>query len=230
MVAAALAVVVMVVSAFVVIVVIIIVVMVAAALAVVVMVVSAFVVIVVIIIVVMVAAALAIVVMVMVPVLVDRTLIVIVMVMVVMVVEGLGVDLIVETRIVYRMHHLVGEFVLVHIEDRTHEVEFHMIRTGERAVVLDPVVHVDEVESDSVPFLGVHGGLDVPEKASGLALHVFSDGHEGVRELHLRVGVEILDGSGESGGASARLLDGGVLVLLLFVVVMAAAVAHCIIP
>ena len=224
-------VVVMVAAAFV-IVIIVIVVMVAAALAVVVMVVSAFV-IVIIVIVVMVAAALAVVMMVVMPVLVDHALVIIVIIIVVvmvMVVEGLGVDLVVETRIVYRMHHLVGEFMLVHIEDRAHEVEFHMVRAGKGTVVLDPVVHVDEIEGDPVPFLGVHGGLDVPEKATGLALHVFSDGHEGVRELHLRIGVEILDGSGESGGASARLLDGGVLMLFLFVVMMAAAVAHCIIP
>ena len=128
-----------------------------------------------------------------------------VVMMVMVVLEGFPVDGVIETGIVDGMEHLVGELVLVDIQDGTHEVEFHFVGTVHGSVVLDSVVHVDEVEGDTLSAVDVDGCLDVSQEASGLALYELSDGHEGISEPLLRIGVEVEDATGESSCASACL-------------------------
>ena len=128
-----------------------------------------------------------------------------VVMMVMVVLEGLPVDGVVESGIVDGMEHLVGELVLVDIQDGAHEVEFHFVGTVHGTVVLDTVVHVDEVEGDTLSAVDVDSCLDVSQEASGLALYEFSDGHEGIGEPLLRIGVEVEDAAGESSCASACL-------------------------
>lgn len=128
-----------------------------------------------------------------------------VVMMVMVVLEGLPVDGVIESGIVDGMEHLVGELVLVDIQDGTHEVEFHFVGTVHGSVVLDSVVHVDEVEGDPLAAVDVDGCLDVSQEASGLPLYELSDGHEGIGEPLLRIGVEVEDAAGESSCASACL-------------------------
>ena len=128
-----------------------------------------------------------------------------VVMMVMVVLEGLPVDGVIESGIVDGMEHLVGELVLVDIQDGTHEVEFHFVDTVHGSVVLDSVVHVDEVEGDTLSAVDVDGCLDVSQEASGLALYELSDGHEGIGEPLLRIGVEVEDAAGETRCASACL-------------------------
>ena len=128
-----------------------------------------------------------------------------VVVMVMVVLEGLPVDGVIESGIVDGMEHLVGELVLVDIQDGAHEVELHFVGTVHGTVVLDTVVHVDEVEGDPLAAVDVDGCLDVSQEASGLALYELSDGHEGIGEPLLRIGVEVEDAAGESSCASACL-------------------------
>ena len=128
-----------------------------------------------------------------------------VVVMMVMVLEGLPVDGVIESGIVDGMEHLVGELMLVDIQDGAHEVEFHFVGTVHGTVVLDTVVHVDEVEGDPLAAVDIDGCLDVSQEASGLALYELSDGHEGIGEPLLRIGVEVEDAAGESSCASACL-------------------------
>ncbi len=142
-----------------------------------------------------------------------------VMVVVMVVLQGLLVDVVVETGVVDGVDHPVGEFVLVDVEHGAHEVELDGVLPGQGPVVLHSVVHVDEVEGESLSVVDEDGGLDVAEQASGLALNEPSDGHEGVRHPGLGVGIPVVDGSGEAGGDSSGLLEGGLLVL-----------AHSIIP
>ena len=103
------------------------------------------------------------------------------------------------------MEHLVGELVLVDIQNRTHEVELDLVGTVHLSVVLDTVVHIDQVEGDPLAAVDVDCGLDVSQKAAGLALYELSDSHEGVGEPLLRIGVEVEDTAGESSCASACL-------------------------
>ncbi len=129
-----------------------------------------------------------------------------VFVLVVMVVlEGLPVDGVIKSGIVDGMEHLVGELVLVDIQDGAHEVELHFVGTVHGSVVLDTVVHVDEIEGDPLAAVDVDGCLDVSQEAAGLALYELSDGHEGIGEPLLRIGVEVKDAAGESSCASACL-------------------------
>ena len=128
-----------------------------------------------------------------------------VVVMVMVVLEGLPVDGVIESGIVDGMEHLVGELVLVDIQDGAHEVELHFVGTVHGTVVLDTVVHVDEVEGDPLAAVDIDGCLDVSQEASGLALYELSDGHEGIGEPLLRIGVEVEDTAGESSCASACL-------------------------
>ena len=85
-------------------------------------------------------------------------------VIVVMVVfEAFLVDEVIDSGVVDSMEHLVGELVLVDIEDCAHEVERNDIAAGKGSVVLDTVVHVDEVEGNSLAFLVDDCGFDVAE-------------------------------------------------------------------
>ena len=138
-----------------------------------------------------------------------------VMVMVVMVMlQRFRVDGVVEPGIIDGMQHDMGEFVLVDVEDGAHEVELDLVLAGHGAVVLDPVVHVDEVQGYPGAVVLVDCGLDVAEEAARLALDVLSDGHQGIGEPCLGVGVEVEDLPGEAGGGAPGLLD-GVLVMVL---------------
>ncbi len=139
-----------------------------------------------------------------------------VMVMVVSL-EGFLVDEVIETRIVDGVEHLVGEVVFVDVEDSAHEVELDLVRAVHGPVVLDTVVHVDEVEGYSLSVLDVDCGFDMSQKAAGFTLNVFSDVHEGGGQLLFCISVEIEDAAGESCSAATCLLHG-----VLFVS------AHCI--
>ena len=104
-------------------------------------------------------------------------------VIVVMVVfEALLVDEVVNSGVVDGVEHLVGELVLVDIEDCAHEVEGNDIAAGKGSVMLDTVVHVDEVEGDSLAFLVDDCGFDVTEEASRFALHILTDCKERIGE------------------------------------------------
>ncbi len=138
-----------------------------------------------------------------------------VMVMVVMVMfQRFRVDGVVEPGIIDGMQHDMGELVLVDVEDGAHEVELDLVLAGHGAVVLDPVVHVDEVQGYPGAVVLVDCGLDVAEEAARLALDVLSDGHQGIGEPRFGVGVEVEDLPGEAGGGAPGLLD-GVLVMVL---------------
>ena len=141
----------------------------------------------------------------------------VVVIMVVMVLQGLFVDEIVDTGVVDGVKHLVGELVLVNVEDCAHEVETDLVGTGDSSVVLDTVVHVDQVEGDPLAFFVDDGGLDVSEETAALALNEFSDGKKCGIEFGLGVCIEVVELSAETCGAASRLLDG-----VLFVS------AHCI--
>ena len=160
---------------------------------------------------VVVAAALVVMVIMVVVVLVVMVMMV---VMVVVVLEGLLVDMIVETGVVDGVDHPVGELVLVHVEDGAHEVEFHDIVAGEGTVVLDAVVHVDEVEGEARTVLEIDRGLDVAEEASGLSLYVSPDGHEGISHPGLGIRIPVLYGPGEARGHAAGLVKGRPFVIL----------------
>jgi hypothetical protein len=90
------------------------------------------------------------------------TIIFVVVVMVVVLQRGF-VDVVVESGVVDGVNHPVGELVLVDIEDCAHEVERNDIAAGKGSVVLDTVVHVDEVEGDSLAFLVDDRGFDMAE-------------------------------------------------------------------
>ncbi len=77
--------------------------------------------------------------------------------------EAFLVDEVVDSGVVDGVEHLVGELVLVDIEDCAHEVERNDIAAGKGSVVLDTVVHVDEVEGNSLAFLVDDCGFDVAE-------------------------------------------------------------------
>lgn len=138
-----------------------------------------------------------------------------VMVMVVMVMlQRFRVDGVVEPGIIDGMQHDMGELVLIDVEDGAHEVELDLVLAGHGAVVLDPVVHVDEVQGYPGAVVLVDCGLDVAEKTARFALDVLSDGHQGIGEPCLGVGVEVEDLPGEAGGGAPGLLDGVLVVVL----------------
>lgn len=138
-----------------------------------------------------------------------------VMVMVVMVMlQRFWVDGVVEPGIIDGMQHDMGELVLIDVEDGAHEVELDLVLAGHGAVVLDPVVHVDEVQGYPGAVVLVDCGLDVAEKTARFALDVLSDGHQGIGEPCLGVGVEVEDLPGEAGGGAPGLLDGVLVVVL----------------
>lgn len=142
-------------------------------------------------------------------------LVAVVMVMLVVVLERGFVDVIVESGTVNRMEHEVGELIFLDIKDGAHEVELHEIVALEDAVVLDTVVHVDEVEGDSLAVFDIHCGFDVAKQTTGFALDEFPDLEKDVGKLGLRVGVPVLDGPGETGGCTVGLLDRGLFVFVL---------------
>ena len=130
-------------------------------------------------------------------------------VIVVMVVfEAFLVDEVVDSGVVDSMEHLVGELVLVDIEDCAHEVEGHDIAAGKGSVVLDTVVHVDKVEGDSLSLFVDDGGLDVAEETAGLSLHILTDGKERIGEPCLGVGIEVEELAAEACCAAPRLFHG----------------------
>lgn len=137
-----------------------------------------------------------------------------VMVMMVMMLQRFRVDGVIEPGIIDGMQHDMGELVLVDVEDGAHEVELDLVLAGHGAVVLDPVVHVDEVQGYPGAVVLVDRGLDVAEEAARFALDVLSDGHQGIGEPRFGVGVEVEDLPGEAGGGAPGLLD-GVLVMVL---------------
>jgi hypothetical protein len=138
-----------------------------------------------------------------------------VMVMVVMVMlQRFRVDGVVEPGIIDGMQHDMGELVLIDVEDGAHEVELDLVLAGHGAVVLDPVIHVDEVQGYPGAVVLVDCGLDVAEKTARFALDVLSDGHQGIGEPCLGVGVEVEDLPGEAGGGAPGLLDGVLVVVL----------------
>jgi len=69
--------------------------------------------------------------------------------MVMVVLEGFLVDVVVETGVVDCVNHPVEEFALFDIENCAHEVEVDNIATCQGTVMLDTVVHIDEVEGYS---------------------------------------------------------------------------------
>lgn len=140
---------------------------------------------------------------------------VVVMVVLVVVLEGGFVDVVVESGTVDRVEHEVGELVFLDVEDGAHEVELHEIVALEDAVVLDAVVHVDEVEGDSLAVFDIHCGFDVTEQTTGFALDEFPDLEKDVGKLGLRVGVPVLDGPCETGGGTVGFLDRGLFMLVL---------------
>ena len=138
-----------------------------------------------------------------------------VMVMVVMVMlQRFRVDGVVEPGIIDGMQHDMGELVLIDVEDGAHEVELDLVLAGQGAVMLDAVVHVDEVQGYPGAVVLVDCGLDVAEKTARFALDVLSDGHQGIGEPCLGVGVEVEDLPGEAGGGAPGLLDGVLVVVL----------------
>ena len=141
------------------------------------------------------------------------TIIFVVVVMVVVLQRGF-VDVVVESGVVDGVNHPVGELVLVDVQDGAHEVEFDKVAAGEGAVVLDTVVHVDEVEGEAGTVLDEYCAFDVPEEASRLPLNVLSDVHEDIRHPCLRIGVPVLDGAGEAGGDATGLVERGPFVIV----------------
>ncbi len=129
-------------------------------------------------------------------------------VVVVLVLEALLVDEVVDSGVVDGVEHLVGELVLVHIEDCAHEVEGNDVAAGKGSVVLDTVVHVDEVEGDPLAFLVDDCGFDVTEEASRFALHILTDGKERIGEPCLGVGIEVEELAAETCCAASRLFHG----------------------
>ena len=170
-------------------------------------------VVVVLVLVIMVAAALVVVIIVVV-VMIVVVLVLMMVVVIVVVLEGFLVDVVIETGVVDGVDHPVGELVLVHVEYRAHEVELHDIVAGEGAMVLHTVVHVDEVEGEARTVLEIDRGLDVAEEASGFALNVLPDGHEGIRHPGLGIRIPVLYGPGEARGHAAGLVKGRPFVIL----------------
>lgn len=138
-----------------------------------------------------------------------------VMMMVVMVMlQRFRVDGVIEPGIIDGMQHDMGELVLVDVEDGAHEVELDLVLAGHGAVVLDSVVHVDEVQGYPGAVIFVDSGLYVAQKAARFALDVLADGHQGIGEPCLGIGVEVEDLPGEAGSGAPCLLDGVLVVVL----------------
>ncbi len=192
----------------------------------------AFVIVVVLMLMVVVMPAAAAVVMVVIMVMVVMVVPVVMIVVVIMVVPAAAFDLlvqlVVQAGVVHGVVHPVLELVLVHIEDGAHEVEVDLLAGLEGAVVLDAVLHVGEVQGDSLALVVDDGGLDVAQEASGLVGDPLADLEQGLGEPGLRIGVEACDGPFQSDSASAGLLDGGRLVLMVVIVVVL-VLAHLII-
>lgn len=142
-------------------------------------------------------------------------LVAVVMMMLVVVLERGFVDVVVESGTVNRVEHEVGELVFLNIKDGAHEVELHEIVALEDAVVLDTVVHVDEVKGDSLAVFDIHCGFDVAKQTTGFALDEFPDLEKDIGKLGLRIGVPVLDSPGETGGGTVGLLDRGLFVFVL---------------
>ncbi len=152
-------------------------------------------------------------------------LVTVIVVMVVAVAFHVLVELVVEPGVVDRMEHPVPELVLVHIQDGAHECEADLLHGLEGAVVLHAVLDVGEVQGDAVAVFIDDGGLDVAQEASGLLGDPLADGQQGLGHPGLGVRVPSGDRSLEALGASARDLEGRMLVLVLMVVIVAAAFA-----
>jgi hypothetical protein len=142
------------------------------------------------------------------------------MVMIVAVAFDVLVQVVVQPGVVDRVEHHVPQVVLVDVEDGAHEGEVHLLGGLQGAVVLDPVLHVDQVQGHPGAVVEGDGGLDVAEHAAGLVLHPLADPLEGLGEPGLGVGVPAGYGAGQADCASARLLDGRGLVVVLMVVVL----------
>lgn len=161
-------------------------------------------------------------------------IVVMVMIMVIMVVAAVAfhvlVQLVIETGVVDGMVHPVFEFVFIHIEDGAHEVKVDLLARFECSVVLHAVVHICEVQGDTVAVIVDDGRFDVAQKASGLVGDPLSDLEESLGESGFRIGVEACERSLETDGTAAGLLDGCGFVVFFFVFVAAAFVfAHLII-
>lgn len=147
--------------------------------------------------------------------------VVVMVVMVVTVTFDVLIELVVESGVVDCVEHPVPELVLVNVENGAHECEVDLLLGFEGSVVLDTVLQVGQVESESGPVVECDRSLDVTKETSGLGLHPLSDGQKGLAEPGFGVGVVAIDLSGESDRASS-----GPLVLILVIVVV---LAHCII-
>lgn len=132
---------------------------------------------------------------------------VVVMMVLVVMLEGGPVDMVVESGTIDRVEHEVGELVFLDVEDSAHEVELHEIVALEDAVMLDTVVHVDEIEGNPLAIFHIHCGFDVTQQTTGFSLDEFPDLEKDVGKLGFRVGVPVLDGTGESGGGTVGFLD-----------------------
>jgi hypothetical protein len=125
---------------------------------------------------------------------------------VVVMVVGL-IDIAVDTAVLQEMHHVVLEFMGVHIEDRSHEVVFCRFAGVECSVVFDTVVQVGKVQCDSFSVFLVDGHLYVTEETACLMLDVLSGPDHDLVEPGLDICIETFDDSGETCGCTACLCD-----------------------
>ena len=128
---------------------------------------------------------------------------IITMIVVVMAVAFVLIDLIQEAAVIDRIMHLVMELVLINIENSGHEREVDLVLRGKFPVLLDSVVQVCKVESDSRTVIQSDCCFDVTEQLSCFGLYPFTDDQHCTAKSGFRIGIPASDPSGDSGGNSA---------------------------
>lgn len=145
-------------------------------------------------------------------------------VVVVMVMSRLKV--VVDAGIVEEVGHLVFEFVMVNVQNGSHEVEVHPLAGIHHTMLLHAVGHVGKVQRDAGAVLVEYRYLDMTqERSAGLFLHIFSGSQHNCFEPFRNIGVESVDVSNESHRHAAGLFHGSFPDgFLLFAAVAAASV------
>ena len=128
---------------------------------------------------------------------------IITMIVVVMAVAFVLVDLVQKAAVIDCVMHLVMELMLINIENSGHEREVDLVLRGKFPVLLDSVVQVCKVESDSRTVIQSDGCFDVTEQLSCFGLYPFTDDQHCTAKPGFRIGIPASDPSGDSGGNSA---------------------------
>ena len=99
--------------------------------------------------------------------------------------------------ILHRVHHGMLQVALIHIDDRSHEVEIRLFGRFQTIVVLHTHIEIGEIQCYSFSIDG-DGHLDVPHQVTCFLLHPPADLHHHSIQPCFRIGIETVDVSGET--------------------------------